>query len=456
MKGNIMNRHAKLLKVKLQLIFMFFSLVPMLGIALYGYYDIKNKIIDSELSHLEAIAKLKSSQIERFYNRSENYIYFIQNSPYAKNILLAASSSESPNFRESKRLFQEQLNLFTVNNDLDEVYIISADGNVLVGSKKKEDDDFALVFKRAFEEGKRKTYMSDLYRGHAQNKSYLFTISAPILDSNKKLLGVVVAEFIANDFFKQIQDYSGLGSSGLSLDYRGVEVFAAWRYIPKVHWGMVAKIDSDEALKPLVSIRDSIVFTALFILILGIVVSYKMTNNLIRPVDHLETDAHIDSLTGLPNRKLLMGLLEQVLEKAKTNDSIVAVMFLDLDGFKSVNDTHGHEMGDLLLKNVAQRLTNCIRQSDTVARLGGDEFIVLLSGTHDINNVVKIADNIIKKLNEDFLINNSIMNIGASIGISIFPDNTTNLDEMLQMADKAMYEAKQHGKNHYKFYRENR
>jgi diguanylate cyclase (GGDEF)-like protein len=176
-----------------------------------------------------------------------------------------------------------------------------------------------------------------------------------------------------------------------------------------------------------------------------------MTNNLIVPVDHLETDAHVDFLTGLPNRKLLMGTLEQVLKEAKLQDSIVAVMFLDLDGFKSVNDSYGHEIGDLLLQNVAQRLTNCIRQSDTVARLGGDEFIILLCGTLDIGNVVRIADTIIKKLNKEFFINNIKINIGVSIGISIFPDNTTNPDEMLRMADNAMYEAKHHGKNNYKF-----
>jgi diguanylate cyclase (GGDEF)-like protein len=176
-----------------------------------------------------------------------------------------------------------------------------------------------------------------------------------------------------------------------------------------------------------------------------------MTKNLIRPVDHLETYAHDDSLTGLPNRKLLMGLLEQVLKKAQLKGSIVALMFLDLDGFKGVNDTYGHEMGDLLLKSVAQRLTNCIRQSDTVARLGGDEFIVLLCGAQNISNVIKIADTIIQKLNEEFNINNTSINIGASIGISIFPNNTSNPDEMLQMADKAMYEAKNDGKNHYKF-----
>lgn len=501
-----MNRHAQLLKVKLLWLFMLFALIPMVLIALYSYYDIKKQLITSELSHLEAIAKLKSLQIEHFYDESTDDVQTISYLPYNKEILYA--NTKSLHHNEIKNLYEQELNSFVLNHNLNAIYIIRLDGKIVARSIQSKERTFSPFHKLAFEQGKTKIYFSNIYKestsisSNNQQNQYSITASSPILDVDNKLVGVVVAEFSVDNLFLLLQDYSGLGSSGetllgkrnnekiiflnplrhdpnagmqrsvqisgkiaipvimgatghngssISVDYRGVSVLAAWRHVPIADWGMVAKIDSDEALKPLKSMRDSIAFTALFILIFGIAISLKMTKDLTRPIDHLETDAHVDSLTGLPNRKLLMGLLEQVLKKAKLKDSIVAVLFLDLDGFKNVNDTHGHEIGDLLLKNVAQRLTNCIRQSDTVARLGGDEFIILLCGAQDISNITKIADTIIQKLNEEFSINNTRINIGASIGISIFPDNATNPDEMLRMADKAMYEAKQHGKNHYKF-----
>jgi diguanylate cyclase (GGDEF)-like protein len=504
----MMNRHANLLKAKLLWLFMLFALIPMVLIALYSYYDIKKQLISSQLSHLEATAKLKSLQIEHFYRESKNDIQTINTLPYTKEILYTNSNSKSFRHNEIINIYEQELNSFVLNHNINNLYIIGLDGKIVASSTQSKENTFSSFHKLAFEQGKAKIFFSDIYKestpvsSNNHHNSYSLTASTPILGINNKLIGVVVAEFSVDELFYLLQDYSGLGSSGetllgkrnnekiiflnplrhdpnaamrrsvkisgkigipvimgstghngssVSVDYRGVSVLAAWRYVPISDWGMVAKIDTDEALKPLKSMRDSIASTALFILIIGIIISFKMTKNLIRPVDHLETYAHVDSLTGLPNRKLLMGLLEQVLKKAQLKGSIVALMFLDLDGFKGVNDTYGHEMGDLLLKSVAQRLTNCIRQSDTVARLGGDEFIVLLCGAQNISNVIKIADTIIQKLNEEFNINNTSINIGASIGISIFPNNTSNPDEMLQMADKAMYEAKNDGKNHYKF-----
>jgi len=497
-----MNLHAKLLKTKLLWMFILFALIPMLSIALYSYYNIKDQITSSELSHLEAIAKIKSLQIERFYNRSENSVQIIQNSPYAINLLSATAHNNPAKFKEAKTIFQQLLNLYVLNNAIDEVYIIGMDGKVVVGSTKKEDDKVALTHKIAFEEGKSKIYFSDIYRGHERNESYLFTVSGPIRDTNNKLIGVVIAEFIANDFFKQLQDYSGLGMSGetllgkkigdhivflnplrhdpdagmkrsvklngplarpvilgasgeygssVSLDYRGAEVLAAWRYVPKADWGMVAKIDKAEALEPLASIKNGIVATVLLLLAFGMIVSLRMTTDIVLPVDHLETETHVDALTGLSNRKQLMGALEHVLEKAREKNTLVAVMFLDLDGFKSVNDTYGHETGDLLLQKVAKRLTNCVRQGDTVARLGGDEFVVLLCGAHDLHNITKIANTIIQSLNEEYSINGAIAIIGASMGISIFPKDATTAYTILRLADEAMYEAKKAGKNNFKF-----
>lgn len=330
----------------------------------------------------------------------------------------------------------------------------------------------------------------------------MFSASAPILDYDNKLIGVIVAEFAADDFFNQMQDYSGLGESGetligkksddkiiflnplrhdpnagmkrsaqingklakpvilgatgndgsgISVDYRGVPVLAAWRYVPTSGWGLVAKIDQDEALRPLETIRNSILLTVIVLLIIGVIFSLLMVKNITEPIETLANEAHLDALTGLPNRKYLKEILEHVLSKAKIENSMIAVMFLDLDGFKSINDTHGHETGDLLLKEVALRLNDCVRQSDTVARLGGDEFIVLLHGARERKNIETIAEKIIQTLNKEFDLNGIIVKISASIGICVFPDNALDTEEMLHKADKAMYEVKKEGKDNYRF-----
>lgn len=161
-------------------------------------------------------------------------------------------------------------------------------------------------------------------------------------------------------------------------------------------------------------------------------------------------------LTGLPNRALLMERLQQELLHAKRDSSFLAVLFLDLDGFKDVNDQLGHEAGDELLQAVGQRFRGCCREVDTVARLGGDEFVFVLTALHSATTAKLIANNILESINRAFLLRDETIKIGASIGIALYPDDHSEAALLIKHADQAMYLAKQQGKNRIVFASENR
>lgn len=162
--------------------------------------------------------------------------------------------------------------------------------------------------------------------------------------------------------------------------------------------------------------------------------------------------AHHDPLTGLPNRLLARERLERSLERAKRAQSKIAVLFLDLDYFKRVNDTLGHTVGDKLLRTVAQRMQTCIRSEDTVSRQGGDEFMVILDHIEDIDDAVTVAGKITHTLNLPIQLETTDLHISPSIGISIFPDNGSDADGLISAADAAMYVAKEQGRNRWAFY----
>jgi diguanylate cyclase (GGDEF)-like protein/PAS domain S-box-containing protein len=164
--------------------------------------------------------------------------------------------------------------------------------------------------------------------------------------------------------------------------------------------------------------------------------------------------AHYDYLTDLPNRALFLDHLEHDVSLAKRNNYKVAVLFLDLDGFKKVNDTLGHDAGDMLLREVSKRLRETIRASDTIARVGGDEFIFVLNVIGSDEDAALMANKIIMTLSEPFKIKGQQCHVGGSIGISLYPDGSKDPETLIQQADKAMYLAKQSGKNTYKFYQD--
>jgi diguanylate cyclase len=165
----------------------------------------------------------------------------------------------------------------------------------------------------------------------------------------------------------------------------------------------------------------------------------------------LYRSVNYDKLTDLPNRSLFYDRSAQTLNQSVRYNRKFALMFIDLDGFKSVNDTFGHDAGDKLLIETARRLSDCLRDSDTVARIGGDEFTVILHSIPGPENAKTVAQKIIKELSIPFKINGHEPQIGASIGISLYPDSGNDIDTLLKNADEAMYRAKMDGKNDYRF-----
>jgi diguanylate cyclase (GGDEF)-like protein/PAS domain S-box-containing protein len=163
-------------------------------------------------------------------------------------------------------------------------------------------------------------------------------------------------------------------------------------------------------------------------------------------LQHLATH---DTLTDLPNRFLMVDRLHQLLARAKRSDTAFAVLFMDIDRFKEVNDTYGHEFGDLLLRAVALRLTKSVRQSDTVARIGGDEFVIVLETVHQIGEAEAVANNVRRALARPINIQEHEMKVTVSIGISFYPENGEDADTLLRAADYAMYLAKKEGGNRH-------
>ena len=179
---------------------------------------------------------------------------------------------------------------------------------------------------------------------------------------------------------------------------------------------------------------------------------YRHKSTVKEQAEQLEKKAFFDALTHLPNRSLFFNRLDHSIEQSRRNNEKLAIVFLDLDRFKYINDTLGHAVGDQLLQDVAKRLSDCARKSDTVARLGGDEFTLILPDISTSRGAAIVAQKILKSLTMPFLLSNGEYTIGASIGISIYPSNGISSEELVKNADIAMYQAKQNGKNNYQFF----
>ncbi|MCD6172908.1 MAG: diguanylate cyclase, partial [Sulfurimonas sp.] len=196
----------------------------------------------------------------------------------------------------------------------------------------------------------------------------------------------------------------------------------------------------------------------LLVIILLLIWSFKMKKEIKRrktAEKELKYLAEHDPLTNLPNRVLFIDRLKQAIKNATRYNENIAVLFIDLDHFKDINDSLGHNAGDILLQTISKKLKNSIRKSDTVARLGGDEFSIILDHFNHIDTIKSVIDNIINSLKEPVYIDNQKLYTTLSLGVSIFPQDGIDTETLIKNADIAMYKAKDKGRNNYQFYTQN-
>jgi diguanylate cyclase (GGDEF)-like protein/PAS domain S-box-containing protein len=181
--------------------------------------------------------------------------------------------------------------------------------------------------------------------------------------------------------------------------------------------------------------------------VIGLMGITREINELKENEINLQYLATHDSLTELPNRYLMNDRLEQILTLSKRTRSVFSIFFMDLNGFKTVNDSFGHEVGDLLLREVANRLKDCVRPSDTVARLGGDEFVIIFVGLAHAQDVLILANRVKSSFADPFLINDHQIKVNAGMGISLYPDHGEDQETLIKAADYAMYLSKKRAKD---------
>ncbi|MCK9285521.1 MAG: diguanylate cyclase [Rhodocyclaceae bacterium] len=290
---------------------------------------------------------------------------------------------------------------------------------------------------------------------------------------------------------------AGYRGSGITTNAKGVEEISAIASIPSSDWFLVARIPTREAFNLIPRLqnfllRNSLVVAAVVSLSVFLFLAwiFRPLASAARQVHAMATGAmplralpvaiqdevgeltagfnlllgklrereavlariaHHDPLTALPNRSAFLDRLSQSIALAQRQGKRLALLFLDLDGFKPVNDDHGHETGDQLLRLVAQRLQELVRKSDMVARFGGDEFVILLTDIGDPDAAGIIAQKCVAALSQPMQIGKLKFQVGASIGIALFPDHADNADSLLAHADAAMYDAKHAGRNGYRF-----
>lgn len=242
------------------------------------------------------------------------------------------------------------------------------------------------------------------------------------------------------------ESHKGVNSHTYIISYRAT---SRWPLLVTVG------LEQDEILKPWrQETRDFSLLMAgsLLIVLLLAVMVYKQ-QLLQEKMSKKLTEAHHDALTGIPSLRLCLDRLASALSRAaRENNELLAVFFIDLDGFKAINDDHGHEAGDYVLQQVAGRLSSCVRQMDTVGRLGGDEFLIILPKIKDVSVLEKIGKKVVRSVNKPIQWKKKSLSVSASVGIAIHPGDGNEAGQLIKKADQAMYAAKKCGKNRCALY----
>lgn len=275
---------------------------------------------------------------------------------------------------------------------------------------------------------------------HKDKKLY----ALPVVNDKDRPVGMIVRQDLTEFFSKQyVKELNGKKPITILMDSNPIVVDRSTSIED------VARIILDAGMEHMVSgfiiTKDK--------RYLGMANGYDLLNEITRRKQkHLFGLAHFDQLTGLPNRTLFLDRLTQAISVSNRASRAISLLFIDLDGFKPVNDTYGHAIGDRLLKEVAERLLACLREGDTAARLGGDEFVIILLES-DLERAITVAHRILGTLRVPYEFGKkTISSISASIGIAEYPVHADELDALVSAADQAMYIAKKNGKNQFAVY----
>jgi diguanylate cyclase (GGDEF)-like protein len=292
----------------------------------------------------------------------------------------------------------------------------------------------------------------------------------------------------------------GYDGPGVSITSEGIETFSVSRRMKTTGWMVLAGVPTQEAFASIAAVRWQVYLAAFLLSVLVALALYQILRRQWAPIDaasarirrmtqgrepfaplpverrdemgsllddfnelilwrkkaehQMEYLAHHDILTGLPNRVLVQDRFVHVKSQAERDGLKLALFFLDLDGFKTINDSLGHGVGDALLRQIAERLRSCVRESDTICRLGGDEFLVLLSNVSSADDTVPVLLKLLESLREPVYVDGRELSTSVSIGAAIYPDDGRDFDTLLKKADMAMYRAKDAGRNTYRYFNE--
>lgn len=416
------------------------------------------------------------------------------------------SVDEFNEFAIQKAQFEILTDKTASNPIMDVATYVASDGRVLNFSRQYPAPEIYLsdrdYFKWLSTHQDEKTFYS-LPVQNKGNGKWVFYLAKRVVNSKNEFLGLVlvgVSVEVFTQLYKRIGENLGVGA-GLSLYRDDRTLLIRWPYVDN----MIGKINDNPQMQSWINDstkRNKIFFSdepsfsdtttssgrmisyqkldryplmiaasmtsalylsgwdestkgilyATFVSLVFVLISMAL---LIRAYLHNQKIQHLaehDKLTGLPNRLLLEDRLKQALALAKRNHKKFALMYVDIDHFKKINDNLGHDAGDALLKVIAIRMIDCIRETDTVSRVGGDEFMILLYDIESNESALHIAHNILRELNKDILFSNQVLKTSASIGISVYPEDGQEIPVLQKHADIAMYMAKKSGRNQVRLF----
>lgn len=323
---------------------------------------------------------------------------------------------------------------------------------------READQDKALLGNALLVNSDELTTANERLRAHAEQEHALLR---SVMDSIPDLIFIKTPEGVYLGCNQAFEKYMGLPESAIigkkDSDFVDAETAAVFHKIdqetlahpqPRVNEAWITYPDGDKAcLEILRTLYASVEGRPLGLIGIGRDITERKQSE-----ELIWQQANFDMLTGLPNRRMFRARLEQEIKNERRAGLSLALLFIDMDHFKEINDTMGHQIGDELLVEAARRISECTRDSDMVARLGGDEFTVILTQLSDNKHVEGIAQEIIARLAKPFLLGNEVAHVSASIGITLYPEDATSVGDLLKNADQAMYAAKGMGRNRFNYF----